>query len=110
MPKCTESSGCVRSCLFNIRYTLSRLRCSYAVCMTVMLVTLAPPVAAQPLPEAQGFLGLMPGNEITVLVASLRRTDIAVDGQADVTTETSESIQIRYRVVGPERSGITLEL
>ena len=106
MSKSTERSGCVRSCSFDIRCSVARMRCFCVVLLAVVLIALAmPPVAAQPLREPPVFRGLRAGNEITVLMASSRRTAIAVDGQPEVTTETSESIRIQYRVVSLERAG-----
>lgn len=71
----------------------------------VLISLVVPPVAAQPIRDVPGFRGLRPGNHITVLVASSRRTDISIDGQPEVTQETSESVQIQYRVIAVERSG-----
>ena len=71
----------------------------------ILAAFVAPSVAAQPIRDMPGFWGLRPGNVVTVLVASSRRTDIAVDGQPEVTRESSESLQIQYRVVAIERSG-----
>ena len=102
MPESTEPDGGVRCWSLDIRYSVAQLRC---FCVVFLVALVIPPVAAQPLREPSGFRGLMAGNEITVLVASSRRTDIAVDGQPEVTTETSESMRIQYRVVSLERSG-----
>lgn len=63
---------------------------------------------AQGIRDVPGFWGLRQGNEISVLMASSRRTEIVVAGQAEVTRETSESLQIQYRVVAIERSGDVL--
>lgn len=71
----------------------------------VLLSLVVPAVAAQPIRDVPGFRGLRPGNHITVLVASSRQTDISIDGQPEVTQETSESLQIQYRVIAVERSG-----
>ena len=106
MAKTQEPSFRFRNCLIGIRCLLGRFRHGSSVLSVVMLTgLLVSPVAAQTIGDVPGFWGLRQGNEITVLVASSRRTDIAVDGQPEVTRETSESLQIRYRVVAIERSG-----
>lgn len=76
------------------------------VFMTALLIGLSPlPVTAQPLRESGHFRSLRPGHEITVLAATSRRTDVVVDGQPEITTTSSETVQIQYRVVGQDRSG-----
>ena len=109
MSKNQEPSIRLRSRLIGIPCSLERFRQGCAVISIVILTALVEPsVSAQAIRDVPGFWGLRPGNEITVLVASSRRTDIAVDGQPEVTRETSESLQIQYRVVAIERSGDVL--
>lgn len=106
MSKNQEFSVRFRSRLTGIARSLGRFRQGCSVLSVVLLMgLLVSPVAAQTIRDVPGFWGLRQGNEITVQVASSRRTDIAVDGQPEVTRETSESLQIRYRVVAIERSG-----
>ena len=101
-----EPSYRFRSHLIGIRCSLGRCIQGCVVISVVMLTALAvPSVSAQPIRDVPGFWGLRPGNEITVVVVSSRRTDIAVDGQPEVTRESTESLQIQYRVVAIERSG-----
>ncbi len=96
----------IRSHLIGIRCSLRRNNHGCALISAVMLTAIAATsVSAQPIRDAPGFWGLRPGNEITVLVVSSRRTDIAVDGQPEITRESTESLQIQYRVVAIERSG-----
>ena len=71
----------------------------------VLLCLMTLPLAAQPPEVPDSFRQLKPGTEITVLAASSRRTDIAVEGQPEVTTESSETMQIQYRIVGLDPSG-----
>jgi hypothetical protein len=74
--------------------------------LAMMLMESMPlPLAAQPLNEVNKLPGLKPGNELTVLAASSRSTTIIVDGQPAVTTESSETSQIQYRVVGKDPAG-----
>lgn len=109
MSRNQEPSIRFRNSLIGIRSFFGRFRYEYIVISSAILsACLVSSAAAQTIREVPGFLGLRPGNEITVLVASSRRTDIAVDGQPEVTRETSESLQIQYRVVAIERSGDVL--
>jgi len=109
MSKNQQFSVRFRSRLTGIASSLGRFRQGCSVLSIVVLTVLVvPSVAAQAIRDVPGFWGLRPGNEITVLVASSRRTEIAVDGQPEVTRETSESLQIQYRVVAIERSGDVL--
>ncbi|MEI6541203.1 MAG: hypothetical protein WCO86_17015 [Planctomycetota bacterium] len=88
---------------------LGRFSRGCTVISVVMLTAfVVPSVAAQGIRDVPGFWGLRQGNEISVLMASSRRTEIVVAGQAEVTRETSESLQIQYRVVAIERSGDVL--
>lgn len=78
--------------------------CRMVFCI-ILSAFLVPPVAGQQVRDVPGFWGLRQGNEFTVLMATSRHTDISVDGQADITRETSESLLIQYRVLAIERSG-----
>ena len=109
MPKNQENSVRFRRGLSGIQYSSGRFRQGCAVLSALMLTAvLSPSVGAQTLGDVPGFWGLRPGNEITVLLASSRRTDVVVDGQPEVARETSESLQIQYRIVAIERSGDVL--
>ena len=63
----------------------------------MIFAVIASSASAQLPRNAPGFWGLRPGNQITVLVASSRRTEIAIDGKPDIVQETSESHRIQDR-------------
>ncbi|HQX53273.1 MAG TPA: hypothetical protein PLY87_26185 [Planctomycetaceae bacterium] len=74
--------------------------------LNAMIFAVSASSASAQLPRnAPGFWGLRPGNQITVLVASSRRTEISIDGKPDIVQETSESHRIQYRVAAIDRSG-----
>ncbi len=83
-------------------------RCQFVLLASLNAIIFAacsPSASAQSPRDAPGFWGLRPGNQITTLVASSRRTEISVDGKPDLVQETSESHRIQYRVVAIDRSG-----
>ena len=105
MAKYQRPSSRCRNNLPGTRQSSRRLHGCAWITAILLLAVLVPPVAAQTIRDVPGFWGLRQGNEFTVLMASSRRTDIAVDGQPEVTRETSETLLIQYRVVAIERSG-----
>ena len=105
MAKYQQPSIRCRSNLPGIRHFSRRLNGCAWISAILLLAGLVPPVAGQTIRDVPGFWGLRQGNDFTVLMASSRRTEISVNGQPDVTRETSESLLIQYRVVAIERSG-----
>ena len=90
----------------SILYSFQHQGQCITVFMTALLIGLSPlPVIAQPLREPGRFRSLRPGHEITVLAASSRRTDVVVDGQPEISTASSETMQVQYRIVGLDPSG-----
>ena len=60
---------------------------------------------AQPVRAMPRFWGLKQGDKFSVVVADSRRTDIVVDGEPEVTQQSSESMQIQFTAVDFERTG-----
>ena len=60
---------------------------------------------AQPAAAVPRFWGLRQGDKMVFTVAGSRRTDIVVDGQPEVTQETSESSQVQLTSFDFDRNG-----
>jgi hypothetical protein len=60
---------------------------------------------AQPAAAVPRFWGLRQGDKMVFTVAGSRRTDIVVDGQPEMTQETSESSQVQLTSVDFDRNG-----
>jgi hypothetical protein len=106
MSKSGDLSSRGRFRLYDVRCWLIKLWLVQQVILSLLFAMFMTSTSvAQPTGAVPRFWGLKQGDKIVFAVAGSRRTDIVLDGQPEVTQETSESLQIQFTAVDFERTG-----